>query len=829
MSRLEKVFLMNVSLYINTVESIRNFMMVNKQCLEAIKMLHINSYIDVSSYVFSCKISSSQQFYSHIADFIFRVFENIETLQCCAYMLENCSFEKYNDRVQSIVIVKTAQNKFSFKQHRHMPSCVLPKIKSVFIDPFNFFRLRVDQLTNLKIVSLCAWKLPKYVLRDVYESNSVTTASFWRCAIPEFLLKICRQIELRKSKFMKEIETTTVIESTVLTKVYTTDLSQAVVELRKNNVKVLNFSNPQMLSKEEQIVLGDDRYSGEVFVTTSKALLEDRVYVKKYYNNEKYNIDKFDDQITQQIVGEKCELNTNQKQGKKPYLGFTLTLHSPLVLVENGVREIVILSRRSVCVNLSELQHLTIRLIYCSSFTISNSNDILCDFKCVTIAHLNKLVNGIVEIGDYCESLVIHSECKNCSVTSANHTNKNLMSKITKVEMNFCENVNIAKLDIGEVFCSHVKTSKIENCVIGHVTFRNCTECEFLRTNCPKRECNKITFTSQKIEKRCRRLYSLKSSTTHDEFTNNVNCRFVCFLNGKTSISENELSQFQNAEIQQQKNLFVMAKRVVFVGKKVKKLHFDRLPPNDQFKKFNITFDRFFVGETIEINSAKSVKYKNGDVKDYYYGPSILSNVKVKHCKNANLYFKNNDLVVDKVNGVVTRKFLVSNNYFYAKDSEKKTLFDCDCAIFDVRTNSDVFDLSMYEGKKVVITNIKKHVISCKKLVLSDKVEELELQEIQFEEVEGTGLKKARNLNGKIVKTILCEKCEKVFRKKCEEIVCSDNVEKVVIGNCKKLVKITLSENTKILHIQNCPKLTHIEGIKQVATLTIKNCEKYIH
>ncbi|ELP87716.1 hypothetical protein EIN_415690, partial [Entamoeba invadens IP1] len=79
MSKLERVYMMKVSLYINTMDSLKTFEQVNKKCFECMQSLYINPFVNLEIETFALFKEPLEALYSSIFEFIIKAFPKIET------------------------------------------------------------------------------------------------------------------------------------------------------------------------------------------------------------------------------------------------------------------------------------------------------------------------------------------------------------------------------------------------------------------------------------------------------------------------------------------------------------------------------------------------------------------------------------------------------------------------------------------------------------------------------------------------------------------------------------------------------------------------------
>ncbi|ELP88901.1 hypothetical protein EIN_476130 [Entamoeba invadens IP1] len=161
MSRLERVFLMNVSLFIETIQDLIQFQLVNKKCLEALNGLHINPFIkdfDVQhpnknekGFVTQCL---------RISSFLMKSFPRLETLVCTYAFLRESKDDNLFSRVQMISVRRDKSFAISFL--RRVKSERLQKVIRICFDAtfqctFDWF----EQMSSLRVISLDMDRLEK--------------------------------------------------------------------------------------------------------------------------------------------------------------------------------------------------------------------------------------------------------------------------------------------------------------------------------------------------------------------------------------------------------------------------------------------------------------------------------------------------------------------------------------------------------------------------------------------------------------------------------------------------------------------------------------------
>ncbi|ELP88812.1 hypothetical protein EIN_103250 [Entamoeba invadens IP1] len=162
MSKLERVYMMNVSLNINTMDSLKTFEQVNKKSFECMQSLYINPFINLEIKTFALFKEPCEVLYSSIFEFIIKAFSKIETLQCYDYMLDNDN--KLIRKVKKIRLVKTTHNKRNDYNHIHLPhfhpqkvTSALSKIENCYVGTKNNNLLPTDNYTNLKSIHMNGW------------------------------------------------------------------------------------------------------------------------------------------------------------------------------------------------------------------------------------------------------------------------------------------------------------------------------------------------------------------------------------------------------------------------------------------------------------------------------------------------------------------------------------------------------------------------------------------------------------------------------------------------------------------------------------------------
>ncbi|ELP87601.1 hypothetical protein EIN_145850 [Entamoeba invadens IP1] len=295
MTKLENFYLMNVSLYLNTMNTLQNFMLVNKKCQSCLTSLYINPYIDVSNEILKLSIKEQNILYLKIFNFIEKTFPKINTLQCTEYMLTTPT--SFYTKINKIRIVKTPRP-FEYTGSLHsqpLQLTVVPKLENMFLFGNSFGNYLPSQFVNLRIVHLNAWRRNIPLIVDIIDLPRIEKITLWNCTDPNYLYMMSQLLDgkddllvlelvfknsevsdTEKNKLncsrMKKLQTIKIalfVEKCLLREVMREEFEKIISKLRSQNVNVFDCGETYV---DKCCVLDDSRFVGEVSVTTQSAL-----------------------------------------------------------------------------------------------------------------------------------------------------------------------------------------------------------------------------------------------------------------------------------------------------------------------------------------------------------------------------------------------------------------------------------------------------------------------------------------------------------------------------------------------------------------------------
>ncbi|ELP83801.1 hypothetical protein EIN_240580 [Entamoeba invadens IP1] len=246
MSKLEIVYMMNVALYINTVESLKTFIKVNKKCSSCLNGLYINPFIDVAVQCFSMFKEQRNALYASIFLFILKAFPKIETLQCVDYMLGDDN--KVINKVKKIRLVKTPHNrnrlsgvvKFTHNHPKIAPQAI-PKIANLFVVTKNKAVIPNETYTSLESVQIDGWIRNKDLLSAIFGLPNVKKVTIWNCTHFTYLNTICEcisEVNLKHQHKLDNVNISVFIEKSISTEIYREEFESAFLALKQLGVSV---------------------------------------------------------------------------------------------------------------------------------------------------------------------------------------------------------------------------------------------------------------------------------------------------------------------------------------------------------------------------------------------------------------------------------------------------------------------------------------------------------------------------------------------------------------------------------------------------------------
>ncbi|ELP86062.1 hypothetical protein EIN_327090 [Entamoeba invadens IP1] len=885
MSKLERVYLMNVTLYVNTVDSLKTFEQVNKKCFECLQSLFINPLINLEIETFVLFKEPREALYSSIFKFIIKAFPKIETLQCYDYMLGNN--DKLVHKVKKIRIVKTPHNKKNYYKNIHLPhfhpqivTCAIPKIENYYVGTKCANLLPTDNYTNLKSVHMNGWIRKPNILQRIFELKSVTKITIWNCTHPTFLSLIETQIEARRMKKLANVKVSIFIEKMAIREILKKDFDVAILKLKKLNVDVFDC--------EENVVdhcgvLDNSRFVGEVVITNVKGLdlvgfrRDEEVQTEDHFeyigykkwieltrkinnNNIQQSVEQKDKQMTtiqNELIEYKNEIETQKSEesidnlneendnntthdedtdedllysesnaitsSQNNEIQTDIPITCPLVVLDNVMTEVALLTHQITKLTLFNISNNKLSKLFATTILIMKCTKLEVSISAVDMIYCNN--SSHIKIVNFGYINFFNLKTSN-NIIIENHTKYHIMS----------------------IVASNIKTLLLANCIVENINVENCTN--YVMSNC---EYGNVEFTScdkVSMDLTNKQINSFKVKIL--SFNRITNSNIHTPLKAILKISRSHFAQFKN----------------VFVNTLNEYLReFDKHQKYDNDNEYEVNFMNgvtFINGKLtmVTFNNANKIPYlEHIDVK-------ICNKKEIKEIfiEKARRVFidVNNDVKVicGEVDSVVsTRYSIVYREEKYLKYEEiERWMDETDyivevyghvklCAYYITYPYKDLNSTDFYydQNDQIVINVLKaEYIINLSdmyikriyierttkfcgnKLILNNMTEFVDLKNIDFKEIVGTKcLTVNRNYKeNKYEKTMFKaqKKKTRVGWAKCKKIVCSESVEQIIVKMCDNLEEIVVGENVVKIHVQSCKTLKRFIGEIKGVQIVVKNC-----
>ncbi|ELP91701.1 hypothetical protein EIN_413790 [Entamoeba invadens IP1] len=581
MSKLEIVYMMNVALYINTVESLKTFMEINKKCSSCLSGLYINPFIDVSVQSFSMFKEQHKALYTSIFLFLLKAFPKIETLQCVDYMLGDAN--KVINKVKKIRLVKTPHNRNRLSvvvacAHNHpkiAPQAIL-KIVNLCVVTKNEAVIPNEMYTSLESVQIDGWIRNKDLLNAIFGLPSVRKVTIWNCTHISYLNTIWEcisEVKLKHQHKLDNVNISVFIEKSISTEIYREEFESAFLALKQLGVSV--YYNTENVIDNCHI-LDESRFIGEVVVTNKKGLdfgcfKNDREYdIDVYHNREGYDkwmiktrrhknheqedrddgddinndgnenenaIDSKNDEIDDinddekekendditdnEEVEDKKENNENgivvPNQNEWYRAESRYPITCPLVLLDDVIPTFNLQSRLVVRLTLFNITKQTICNLFCTQVTIEKCSDLTVTLRGVDSTCCINCSALSLVIEDFANTFLFRN-VKNSTVES--HSAYTVWSMV----LNNSSIISIKNTKIGNLKATQTNNVTIAHCTLGNIFFDKCSHVSLDNTNKP--------IKTGKVKTKC--------------FSDVTASHIHALLNGHFKVLNSQLSQFTN-------------------------------------------------------------------------------------------------------------------------------------------------------------------------------------------------------------------------------------------------------------------------------------------
>ncbi|ELP89966.1 hypothetical protein EIN_301550 [Entamoeba invadens IP1] len=883
MSKLERVYLMNVTLYVNTVDSLKTFEQVNKKCFECFQSLFINPLINLEIETFALFKEPREALYSSIFNFIINAFPKIETLQCYDYMLGND--DKLVYKVKKIRIVKTPHNKNNYYKNIHVPhfhpqivTCAIPKIENFYVGTKCTNLLPTDNYTNLKSVHMNGWIRNPNILQRIFELKSVTKITIWNCTHPTFLSSIETQIEARRMKKMANVKVSIFIEKTAIREILKKDFDVAIIKLKKLNVDVFDC--------EENVVdhcgvLDNSRFVGEVVITNVKGLdlvgfrRDEEVQTEDHFeyigykkwieltrkinnNNIQQSVEQKDEQMTtiqNELIEYKNEIETQKSEGSNDNLNeendnntthdeYTdedllysesdaitssqnneintdIPMTCPLVVLDNVMTEVALLTHQITILTLFNISNIKLSKLFATTILIVKCKKLEVSISAVDM--INCYNSSHIKIVNFGYINFFNLKTSN-NIIIENHAEYHIMS----------------------VVASNIKTLLLVNCIVENTNVENCTN--FVMSNC---EYGNVEFTGcdkVSMDLTNKQINSFKVKTL--SFNRITNSNIYTPLKAILKISRSHFAQFKNIfvntlneylrefdKLQKYDNEYEVnfMNGVTFINGKLTMVTFNNVNKIPFLENIDVKIcnkkeiKEIFIEKArrVFINANNDVKVICGEVDSVVSTCYSIVYREEKYLKYEEIerWMDDTDYIVEVYGHVKLCAYYITYPY---KDLNLNDFYydQNDHIVINVLKAEYIINLSDMPIKRIYIERTAKFCGN--KLILNNKTEFVDLKNIDFKEIVGTKcLTINRNYKeNKYEKTVFeaQKKKTRVSWAKCEKIVCSESVEQIVVKTCDNLEEIVVGENVVKIHVQSCKTLKRFIGKIKGVQVVVKNC-----
>ncbi|EDR23564.1 hypothetical protein EDI_291380 [Entamoeba dispar SAW760] len=787
MSHVEKVYLMNVALYINDKTSLIRFMTVNKKCKSSLEDLKINPYIPIPP------TASEKQKVEHIL-FISKMFSHIETLQCTLDLLTIKL--KRNELFNKITYIRLV-NFESFNSSLKVKSYNYSKIENLYL---------TNSLNSIHNVQYFP-KLKRLILYNLLLSSSI--------------LHI-----IKNSPYLKEIICLDCVKSQwsieeiiwLFSCVNLSDIKLSIVYRDPSiNIKECynDFSNELKGVDVKMLYIGSDiEIGGYAFV--NDMISSSVCTITGPFNNMNSEIQKKD--IPQPSIKQEDEILNNTLKCINEYHYYSNDCVKISMPNLSSINKIIFGCRTLVNCNLESVNDMSITNISCIKL------------NCYGCRNLNIYIKRINELNiQYCIGVTIISQVQKCisigksiDVITTSYKQPDFINTL-----NLCSSVNTKIINQNVIHCNINESYNISfnSCKLNRMTIENSCRITFDKSSYFYQSDSKL-----KILNSYNNNILLPLSIKHFNIIGGIH---------PIKLSDqilNEISLFGTVQsIRKKKKIIVL--RYDLLKPKVlapMKYHIKINDPNIKSIEYGnckkVTLEMspssHFKCDRVDVLKVKS---PNILIEANYIGKLIIVD-------DVPITFLNSPLIDKKVCSLSDCQILIGKpNKILEECYEEIKIKD----VCEFLNSDDVLNLKLFPFKKVTICLGSYHDFYTSKtepsiiyIALHKLVEKIKAPDnLKVSIVEGGNdsfplIRQLKLMHSYSI--FLRKKKESVNRKQIQEITCSNNVRNLVIRNCNNLKLIKGTKRLKKVHIQSCANLVELTGLSKTVNLQIRNCPKLI-